>query len=86
MNNFEILKEYEEHKEPIPNYMKWCQQKELEKVDNYLINILMTQNTQLKELLKRCKDFIKYEVPDHCIDDVLIDKIDEVLNNNNIKI
>ena len=34
---------------------------------------------KLKELLKRCRDFINYEVPDHCIDDVLIDKIDEAL-------
>ena len=37
------------------------------------------ENDKLKELLKRCRDFINYEVPDHCIDDVLIDKIDEVL-------
>lgn len=37
------------------------------------------ENQQLKELLKRCRDFINYEVPDHCIDDVLLDKIDEVL-------
>lgn len=40
---------------------------------------LVNENYKLKELLKRCRDFINYEVPDHCIDDVLIDKIDEVL-------
>ena len=37
------------------------------------------ENKKLKELLKRCRDFINYEVPDHCINDVLIDKIDEAL-------
>ena len=40
---------------------------------------LKEENQQLRELLKRCRDFINYEVPDHCIDDVLIDKIDNVL-------
>lgn len=43
------------------------------------ITVLTEENAKLKELLKRCRDFINYEVPDHCIDDVLIDKIDEVL-------
>lgn len=37
--------------------------------------VVIEENQQLKELLKRCRDFINYEVPDHCIDDILLDKI-----------
>lgn len=43
------------------------------------INNRLKEIDKLKELLKRCRDFINYEVPDHCIDDVLLDKIDNAI-------
>lgn len=71
---------------PVPSYEEWQKLKEFADYSihnrNELtrqINYLFKENKKFKELLKRCRDFINYEVPDHCIDDVLLDKINEVL-------
>lgn len=63
----------------VPDYTIWRNYVE-GFCDEHEYNLkLLEENQQLKDLLKRCRDFINYEVPDHCIDDVLIDKINEVL-------
>lgn len=82
MTNYEILKEYEEHKTPVPSYEDWKDLKLHDEKATIKLGEKIIENNKFKELLKRCRDFINYEVPDHCIDDVLIDKIDEVLNAN----
>lgn len=86
MSNYEILKEYEEHKEPVPSYMEWCQQKELEKANDYLINILMTQNTELKNLLKEIRGKIHYintpKNQHNVFGNSIKEKINKILNDN----
>lgn len=56
-----------------------CENSDSKQKQELSIKELEIKNQQLKALLKRCRDFINYEVPDHCIDDVLLDKIDEAL-------
>lgn len=56
-----------------------CENSNIKQKQDLSIKELETKNQQLKILLKRCRDFINYEVPDHCIDDILLDKIDEAL-------
>lgn len=63
----------------VPSYEDWQKlHKRLKDTQDLELKV-RKENQKLKDLLKRCRDFINYEVPDHCIDDVLIDKIDEVL-------
>lgn len=66
MTNYDILKEYEAHQTPVPSYEEW--QAKLE------------ENTQLKELLKECREEIGDEIDD-CTDPriELFAKINEVL-------
>ena len=67
---------------PVPSYEEYNRLKEVERKKGKLVNVnykIKQENQRLKELLKRCRDFINYEVPDHCIDDVLIDKIDNAI-------
>lgn len=47
MTNYDILKEYEAHKTPVPSYDHFVELTEKVK-----------ENQQLKELLKECKDYI----------------------------
>lgn len=56
-----------------------CENSNIKQKQDLSIKELEIKNQQLKALLKRCRDFINYEVPDHCIDDILLDKIDEAL-------
>lgn len=60
-------------------YNENCENSDIKQKQDLSIKELEIKNQQLKALLKRCRDFINYEVPDHCIDDVLLDKIDEAL-------
>ena len=64
---------------PVPSFEEWQSLNELLDSMQDTNKALAHRLNICKELLKRCRDFINYEVPDHCIDDVLIDKIDEVL-------
>lgn len=64
---------------PVPNYGEWKSLNEILDSSLQTNKVLAHRLNLCKELLKRCRDFINYEVPDHCIDDVLIDKIDEAL-------
>lgn len=64
---------------PVPSYEEWQEEQKSLKVLAEAYCKEKEENQQLKKLLKRCRDFINYEVPDHCIDDVLLDKIDEML-------
>lgn len=54
--NYDILKEYEEHQEPIPSYRELQQLKKFCEEFNAL-NV-SKENQRLKELLKECKPYI----------------------------
>ncbi len=64
---------------PLSSFEEWQELKLHDEKATIKLGEKIIENDKLKELLKRCRDFINYEVPDHCIDDVLIDKIDEAL-------
>lgn len=64
---------------PVPSYEEWQKLKLHDEKATIKLGEVCIENLKLKELLKRCRDFINYEVPDHCIDDVLIDKIDNAI-------
>ena len=58
MTNYDILKEYEAHKTPVPSYEEL---QNMNKAVNECMaaNIkLVEQNTQLKELLEECEEKI----------------------------
>lgn len=84
MTNYEILKEYEAHKTPVPSYEQW------EKLNWYAGNgveenqELKMENTKLKELLKECVEVLNDAQRNYGYDDSIIDicspiitKIDE---------
>ena len=63
MTNYEILKEYEEHKEPIPSYEEWqklqdklAEHKEMCCCTNN--EVLRLENYKLKELLKVIRGYL----------------------------
>lgn len=68
--NYDILKEYEEHQEPIPTYEEWQQLKKFCEEFNAL-NV-SKENQRLKELLKELRMSVMF-------DKDLVEKIDEVL-------
>lgn len=77
--NYDILKEYEEHQEPIPTYEEWRDLKDdLATCDEDLNNVceqkeeLYEENQRLKELLKELRMSVMF-------DKDLVEKIDEVL-------
>jgi hypothetical protein len=62
MTNYDILKEYEAHKTPVPSYEEWervtkyankCEVEYIECANDY--EKLKEENQQLKELLKECR-------------------------------
>lgn len=61
MTNYDILKEYEAHKTPVPSYDEWEQlQHWADFTDDYhglreKLEIAEYENAELKELLKECK-------------------------------
>lgn len=74
MTNYDILKEYEAHKTPVPSYEEW--QEKLQaldaahkaiKMEDETINRLVRsgkqcncENTKLKELLKECRSLLSF--------------------------
>lgn len=83
MNNYDILKEYEAHQTPMPSYDEL---QNMNKAVNECMaaNIkLVEENTQLKELLKECREEIASVEWDSVVNDrnqmKLLTKIDEVL-------
>lgn len=69
--NYDILKEYEKHQEPIPTYEEWQQLKKFCEEFNAL-NV-SKENKRLKELLKECRNRLDTYYSD------LLKQIDEVL-------
>lgn len=62
MNNFEKIKEYEAHKEEVPTYEEYIAMKKLvsSKIDTRNNqDMLLAENTKLKELLKKANKFLK---------------------------
>ena len=58
MTNYDILKEYEAHKTPVPSYQEYKRLKEVERKKGKLVNVnykIKQENQQLKKLLKTCK-------------------------------
>jgi regulator of replication initiation timing len=75
MTNYDTLKEYEAHQTPVPSYEEL--QNMNEAVNECMAaNIkLVKENKQLKELLKKVKDYLpEFETPMN-----ILAKIDEVL-------
>ena len=63
MTNYDILKEYEAHKTPVPSYEEYNRLKEVERKKGKLVNVkykIKQENNQLKELLKEAKDIIEW--------------------------
>ena len=57
MTNYDILKEYEAHKTPVPSYEEYNRLKEVERKKGKLVNVkykIKQENNQLKELLREC--------------------------------
>ena len=56
MTNYDILKEYEAHKTPVPSYEEW------KASYNCMLEneVLRLKNAQLKELLKECREILDY--------------------------
>lgn len=78
--NYDILKEYEAHKTPVPSYEEYNRLKEVERKKGKLVNVnykIKQENQRLKELLKECKETIETSVWGNCSE--LTDQIDEVL-------
>lgn len=76
MTNYDILKEYEAHKTPVPSYEEWQKLKEAsDGVSKLMFKSLMNrfvkadeererlleENQQLKELLKECRSSVLFE-------------------------
>ena len=88
MTNYDILKEYEAHKTPVPSYEEYNRLKEVERKKGKLVNVkykIKQENNQLKELLKDCrhimnieKDFASCHFEKHKLDDLLT-KIDNAI-------
>lgn len=68
--NYDILKEYEEHQEPIPTYEEWQQLKKFCEEFNAL-NV-SKENQRLKEMLKELRMYVMF-------DKDLVERIDEEL-------
>ena len=91
MTNYDILKEYEAHKTPVPSYEEYNRLKEVERKKGKLVNVkykIKQENNQLKELLKDCrhimnieKDFASCHFEKHKLDDLLT-KIDNAIGEN----
>lgn len=67
MTNYDILKEYEAHKTPVPSYEEWQElHKRLKDTQNLELEV-RRENQQLKELLKQWVHFypiVLYEYED----------------------
>lgn len=64
MTNYDILKEYEAHKTPVPSYEEYNRLKEVERKKGKLVNVnykIKQENQKLKELLMECKSSILFE-------------------------
>jgi len=70
MTNYDTLKEYEAHKEPLPSYEEWKTAKEnLEKNGTWYTershNELLKQIERLQEQLSEANEVIKYYAEKH---------------------
>lgn len=83
MTNYDILKEYEVHKTPVPSYQEYLESESHCAVYSEVNKSLKQENQQLKELLRGCRDVIK-DVDSYCTKDadegyMLIYKIDNAI-------
>ena len=83
MTNYDILKEYEAHKTPVPSYEEYLESESHCAVYSEVNKSLKDKNAQLKELLKECKECISaidYDSPLNEREQIkLLTKIDEAL-------
>lgn len=91
MTNYDILKEYEAHKTPVPSYEElkalnedidittelWKHERRQLNEKIQLICNLVEKNAKLKELLKECREIFSRTAYTHKFD--MVAKIDEVL-------
>lgn len=78
MNNFEKIKEYEAHEEPVPSYEEWKEYQELDEENkrNAQQAILFSLRADIfKELLKQSRIYVKIETEDY--DDRTVSKADK---------
>lgn len=57
MTNYDILKEYEAHKTPVPSYEEW--QQLIKFLEEFNALEVAQENKQLKELLKECRVYVE---------------------------
>lgn len=81
MTNYEILKEYEEHKEPIPSYEEWKKLKSHDEIATINLGEKCIENDKLKKFLKVIRGYLVNgcDVEDEIR---ICEEIDEVLNAN----
>ena len=61
MTNYDILKEYEAHKTPVPSYQEYLESESHCAVYSEVNKSLKEENERLKELLRECKSSILFE-------------------------
>ena len=71
MTNYDILKEYEAHKTPVPSYEEWQQLHKFLEEFNALD--VAKENQQLKELLKECVEVLNDAQRNYGYDNSIID-------------
>jgi hypothetical protein len=75
MTNYDTLKEYEAHQTPVPSYEEYLSLTYAKEEDEKIIAEYEEENAQLKELLKKVKDYLpEFETPMN-----ILAKIDEAL-------
>ena len=77
MTNYDILKEYEAHKTPVPSYEEW------QVSYNCMLEneVLRLKNAQLKELLK---EWVQFEIEENPNDfTVISERMSELANKTN---
>lgn len=83
MNNYEILKEYEAHKTPIPSYDKF---QELNSKMKHLLDLQKNQDEEIEQLRKWCEEHLYdrdlFEVEQNLTIDDYIEYIDNWLLKN----
>lgn len=88
MTNYDILKEYEAHKTPVPSYdeLQSLEANRLAKNEGEeIVSELKEENANLRELLKYCVVFMEYAETSHNLSKIirkairkLVTKINEV--------
>ena len=78
MTNYDILKEYEAHKTPVPSYQEYLESESHCAVYSEVNKSLKEENEQLKELLKEWAQFETEENPNDFT--VISERMSELAN------